>query len=168
MLEQLRARRRRRGAAMTESAIIAMVMVIVFACMWAAVSYEHAKIRVMDESRAQAWQKAIAGSSCSGGESMEADMNANAGDANSDATPDTSGVDSYVPITGNGAFTDSGYLTLELKRDVKFPGVIGGSTYTMWGKMHMRCNEKKKNDDGDKYFALALLGGAIVAIIASL
>lgn len=153
---------------MTESAIIAMVMVIVFACMWAAVSYEHAKIRVMDEARAQAWQKAISGDSCSGGGSMEGDINANAGDANSDATPDTSGVQGDYNMPISGVMTDSGYLTHELKRDVKFPGVIGGSTYTMWGKMHMRCNEKKKNDDGNKYFALALLGGAIIAIIASL
>jgi hypothetical protein len=154
---------------MTESAIIAMVMVIIFACMWAAVSYEHAKIRVMDEARAQSWGQALAGTNCSGGgEDLSGQMNANSQDANSDATPDTSGIDSTIPVAGNAAFSDSGYVTVELKRNVQFPGLIGGKSYTMWGRMHMRCNEKPNNDDGDKYFWIALGSGAIAAIVSAL
>jgi len=46
--------------------------------------------------------------------------------------------------------------------------VIGGNSYTMVGKMHMRCNEPKKNDNGKKYFLIALGAGAIGALISSL
>ncbi len=70
--------------------------------------------------------------------------------------------------SGNDVFKDSGYPTITKQRDAKFPNVIGGNTYTMVGKMHMRCNEPKKNDNGKKYFLIALGAGAIGALISSL
>ncbi len=155
---------------MVESAIIAMVMVICFACLWAAVSFEHAKIRVMDEARVGAWAGALAGgSSCSGGENLTGELGNTAAEAGSDALPDTSKIEGqYMKFGGNEAFTDSGYLTVQIQRNVTFPGIIGGTSYAMQGKFYIRCNEQKKNDDGEKYFLIALGIGVVGALIASL
>jgi hypothetical protein len=152
-LQKLRDRRRRRGAAMAESAIIAMVMVIIFACMWAAVSYHKAKLQAMDQARAQAWTQAL--QSCSGNESLVTDLGNEAGNSGAGGVPDTQN-DFYNPVD-NDAFKDSGYVTVTKTRNVKFPGVIGGQSFDMQAKMHMRCNEPKKNDDGAKYFKIVFL-----------
>jgi hypothetical protein len=154
---------------MTESAIIAAFMVIQFACLWAAVSFQKAKIGVMDEARVAAWQQTI--QYCSGGGDVMSDVAQNTGDSNSGAAPDISGAQEQGGSSfglGNDVFKDSGYPTITKQRDAKFPNVIGGNTYTMVGKMHMRCNEPKKNDNGKKYFLIALGAGAIGALISSL
>jgi len=154
---------------MTESAIIAAFMVIQFACIWAAVSYQKAKIGVMDEARLAAWQTTI--QYCSGGGDVSTDMEQNVGDSNAGAMPDISGAQEQGGGSfglGNDVFKDSGYPNIQKQRNAKFPGVIGGSSYTMYGKMHMRCNEPKKNDNGKKYFLIALGAGAIGALIMSL
>jgi hypothetical protein len=169
LLQRVRARRRRRGAAMTESAIIAAFMVIQFACIWAAVSYQKAKIGVMDEARVAAWATTI--QYCSGGGDVSGDLNQSVGDANAGGVPDISEASNQAGSSfglANAVFKDSGYPTITKQREAKFPGVIGGSTYTMIGKMHMRCNEPKKNDDGKKYFLIALGAGAIGALLMSL
>ena len=99
------------------------------------------------------------------------DVAQNTGDSNSGAAPDISGAQEQGGSSfglGNDVFKDSGYPTITKQRDAKFPNVIGGNTYTMVGKMHMRCNEPKKNDNGKKYFLIALGAGAIGALISSL
>ncbi len=57
---------------MTESAIIAAFMVIQFACLWAAVTFQKAKIGVMDEARVAAWATAI--QYCSGSGDISGDI----------------------------------------------------------------------------------------------
>ncbi|GMV18656.1 MAG: hypothetical protein HS104_00740 [Polyangiaceae bacterium] len=154
---------------MTESAIIAAFMVIQFACIWAAVSFQKAKIGVMDEARLAGWQTAI--QYCSGGGDVASDLDQNVGDSGGGAVPDISGASEQGGGSfglGNDVFKDSGYPTISKQRETKFPGVIGGSSYTMYGKMHMRCNEPKKNDNGKTYFLIILGAGAIGALIMSL
>lgn len=154
---------------MTESAIIAAFMVIQFACIWAAVTYQKAKIGVMDDARVAAWAAAL--NACDGGGSMATDIGQQVGDSEAGGVPDISEAQNQAGSqfgTGNGAFNDSGYHTTTKQRQAKFPNLIGGSTYTMYGKMHMRCNEPKKNDDGKKYFLIALGAGAIGALLLSL
>lgn len=154
---------------MTESAIIAAFMVIQFACIWAAVSYQKAKIGVMDEARLAAWQTTI--QYCSGGGDVSGDMEQNVGDANAGGVPDISGAQEQGGSSfglGNDVFKDSGYPNISKQRQAKFPGVIGGSSYTMYGKMHMRCNEPKKNDNGKTYFLIILGAGAVGALLMSL
>ena len=150
---------------MAEAAIIAMVMVIVFACMWAAVSYHRAKLTAMDQARTAAWAQAL--KSCSGNESVVSDLGNSAGDADSPGVPSTEDSKQFYDVTSNDAFKDSGYVTVTKTKNVKFPGVIGGQSFDMQGKMHMRCNEPKKNDDGAKYFKIVLAAGiALYALLA--
>ena len=150
---------------MAESAIIAMVMVIIFACMWGAVSYHKAKLQAMDQARAQGWAQAL--QACSGNESVASDIGNAVGESGSEGMPSTSESDQFYDIKSNDAFKDSGYITITKSKNVKFPGVIGGQSFDMQGKMHMRCNEPKKNDDGEKYFKIVLAAGiALYALLA--
>jgi len=139
-IRKARNRRRQRGAAMTESAIIAAFMVIQFACMWAAVSYERAKIMVMNEARAEAWAQAIKPCGGGGGDVM-GDIGGATGDASSPNMPNTGESNQYIDIGSTSMGKDAGYVTITRQRNVTFPGIIGGKSYMMSSRMHMRCNE---------------------------
>lgn len=157
--------RRQRGAAMAEGAIVAMVMVILLASMWAAVSYEKTKLTVMDQARVAAWQKSL--QTCAGDEDVLTDIGNSSEDAASDAPPDTGSTGDFISLPGLDVFKSAGYAEVDLTKGVTFPGVIGGQTFTMHGKMYMRCNEPKKNDDGEKYFKIVLAAGiALYALMA--
>lgn len=139
---------------MTEGAIIAACMVILFACMWAGVSYERTKISVMDEARLTAWQQAL--QPCSGGDSVMTDIGSEAGNANvPGGMPNNSGSNQYIDPSKTSLGKDSGYVTVVKKKDVTFPQVIGGGTFTMQGKMHMRCNEPKPTENLKDFFKQA-------------
>jgi hypothetical protein len=150
---------------MAEGAIIAMVMVILLASMWAAVNYERTKLQVMDQARVAAWQKSL--QTCAGDEDVLTDVADSSADAASDAPPDTGSTGDFISLPGLDVFKSAGYAEVDLQKQVQFPGVIGGQTYSMHGKMYMRCNEPKKNDDGEKYFKIVLAAGvALYAILA--
>lgn len=126
---------------MTESAIIAAFMVIQFACLWAAVSYERAKIMVMNEARVEAWSKAIKPCNGGGGGDVLGDIGSATGDANSPGMPSTGESNQYIDLGSTSMAQDAGYVTINRQRNVTFPAVIGGKSYTMYSRMHMRCNE---------------------------
>jgi hypothetical protein len=151
---------------MVEGAIIAMMMVILLACMWAALSYERTKLKVMDEARTAAWQKAL--QSCAGeGDSVLTDIGDASADSGSGPPQSTSDSDPFISLPSLDVFKSAGYANVDLTKPVTFPGVMGGQTYQMHGKMYMRCNEPKKNDDGEMYFKIVLAAGvALYAIMA--
>ncbi len=151
---------------MVEGAIIAMVMVILLACMWAAVSYERVKLQVMNDARTAAWQKAL--QPCQGNDNVLTSIDQSSADANSEPPPDTGGdLGKFISLPSLDVFKGSGYVDVDLTQNTTFPGVIGGTTFTMHGKMYMRCNEPKRNDDGKKYFDIVLLAGiALYALLA--
>lgn len=146
-------RRRERGAATAEGVIITGMMVIIMACLWGIVSAHRAKITAMDDARKSAWVAAL--KPCSGGGSTMGDITAATGQAESDAVPDTSESNQYLDPSKTSLGTDSGYITLKKTRQVTFPGVIGGSTYTMYGHMHMRCNEPNPPENLVDFFKTA-------------
>jgi hypothetical protein len=140
---------------MAEAAIIAAFMVIQFACMWAAVSYEKAKVQAMDEARSMAWQSAL--QACKGTESTLGDVANEAQEAGADALPDQSGaaVGSKVDLTKTSLATDSGYVDLTRERTVTFPQVIGGSQFTMKAHEYIRCNEPHPPENIKDFFEAA-------------
>lgn len=149
-LRELIKRRRSRGAAMVESAIIAGFMVILFACLWAAASYHSTKIRVMDEARAEAWKKAIG--PCQGAESIHDDLSAAATEASSPGVPSTKSSDDYVDLQKTSLAVGSGYVAVEKEKNVQFPGLLGGSTFPMKGRMRLRCNEPEAPETAVDFF----------------
>lgn len=124
---------------MIESAVIAGFFVILFACLWAAASYHSAKIRVMDSARAEAWKKALA--PCLGHESVSDDLSAATTAASAPSLPSTKSSDAYVDLEKTSIAVGSGYVAVDQEQSVQLPGLIGGSTYAMRGRMRLRCNE---------------------------
>lgn len=135
---------------MVEGAVVAALFVILFACMWAAVSYQRAKIRVMEDTRRAIWPEALA--ACAGSGSSLDDVGNNTSDADSPALPDTKASDQYADLEKSSLAVSSGYVTIEKKRVVTFPGVIGGSSATMRGRMRVRCNEPKPPETAAQFF----------------
>ncbi len=138
---------------MTEAAIIAAYMVIQFACMWGAVSYEKTKVMAMDEARYMSWQQAL--QPCDGSESTMGDIGNEAANAGSDPLP--GGVpNSQMPNVGSTSLaTDSGYVDLTRTQKVSFPAIIGGKEFAMQGKMYMRCNEPHPPENVVDFFKQA-------------
>jgi hypothetical protein len=173
LIQRYRAGRRRRGAAMVEAAIIAMVMVVIFACMWASVTFQNTKIRAMDDARVDAWQKSL--KACTGGDSVIGDVGSQLSESGAPSIPDTSKTKELMGgqgVTDMSDFSqDSGYMTVVKTRPGMYPLVIGGMPYAMQGKMHMRCNEPTLESQKSKesiVFAAAFAAGLIVAAIATL
>jgi hypothetical protein len=173
LIQRYRATRRRRGAAMTEAAIIAALFVVLFACMWAAVGYQNNKLHAMNDARTDGWGKSL--KACSGGDSVIGGIGDKLQEAGAGAMPDTSQTGQLLggkSITDMGEFSqDSGYMTVVKNRPGFYPGVIGGFPYIMQGKMYMRCNEPtlKSQESKEKWvFGIAFAAGLVVAAIASL
>jgi Flp pilus assembly protein TadG len=147
-------RRRQRGAAMVESAVVAAFMVILLACMWAAVRFQSAKIAVMNETRVAAWQAAL--QPCEGTESTLDNIAQATDDSSSGPLPSTANVDPYLSVGASSLATDSGYVDVTRKRLVAFPGLLGGKVYEMKSSMTMRCNEPTPPENAEDLFLTAL------------
>jgi len=66
---------------------------------------------------------------------------------------------------------DSGYITVVRHRTVQFPGILGGASFDMQGKMYMRCNEPTLASQASKenwVFGLTFAAGLVIAGLASL
>lgn len=161
VLERVRSRRRRRGAAATEGVIVATFFVFMFACMWGALTFHWEKVRVMKEARAEAWMYAL--NACKGGGANtgltpgEADsdvlggISSNAGNAGiSSPEPESSEVPNVADV--GGVNEEKGYATTTVTGAVSMPGLIGGSSHSPTGKMYIRCNEEHPPQD---FFQLA-------------
>ena len=151
--KRIRRRRQLRGAAMVEAAIIAAFMVIQFASMWGAVSYEKGKLMVMDEARTIAWQQAL--QPCDGNESTMGNIGNETGNADSDSVPGQGESQKYIDIGKTSLGKDSGYVNVTQSRNVTFPAVIGGQQFTMQAHMYMRCNEPKPPEGLKDFFETA-------------
>jgi hypothetical protein len=139
---------------MVESAIVAVFMVIVLACMWAAVRFQSTKIRVMDEARVATWQAAL--HSCEGSESTLDNIADATGDSEAGPLPSTAQVDPYLDVHSTSLAKDSGYVEITRKKSVAFPGLLGGRAYEMRSSMSMRCNEPEAPETLQDLFLTAL------------
>jgi hypothetical protein len=148
-----RSRRGERGAAMVEAAIIAACMVIELASMWAAMSYERAKLQAMDEARVTAWAAAL--QPCDGSESTLGDLGNETANADSDALPSQGESSKFLDLDKTSLSKDSGYVDVTKQKNVVFPKVIGGQQFTMKAHMYMRCNEPKPPENLKDFFKTA-------------
>jgi hypothetical protein len=126
---------------MVEGAVVASVFVILFACLWAALSYHANKIRVMESARSEAWPAAL--DACPG------DGNAFV-DVGDHVNPHVA--DDYADLDKSSLAVESGHVKVERLKAVTFPGVIGGTTVTMKGRMFLRCNEPKSPETAGQFF----------------
>src|SRR5215510_13646894 len=111
---------------MTEAAIVISLFVVLFACMWAAVSYQNAKLRAMDDARAEGWGKALQ-NECGDGDNMMNNIGDQSQESGAPATPDTSKTNDLLGgqgVTSMSEFSkDSGYMTLVKHRTGAFPAL---------------------------------------------
>ncbi|MCC6666531.1 MAG: hypothetical protein IT375_22455 [Polyangiaceae bacterium] len=147
-------RRRQRGAAMVEAAVIAVFMLMMFASLWAAVSYQAAKLRAMDDARHAAWAAALA--PCQGGGDTLTDVANTTKDSGSGPLPSTQHSDHFLDVRAGSLAKDAGYVDLTRQRQVKFPKLMGGSTYEMRGRMYLRCNEPTPPETARDLFMTAV------------
>lgn len=131
--------RRERGAAMVEAAVVAVFMVMVFACAWSALRFQAAKLHAMDEARSTAWALALKG--CEGKSDALADIGETASEAGSGPLPSTKTADEFAEIGATSLARDSGQVDVTSKRTVTFPKLMGGQSHELSGRMTMRCNE---------------------------
>jgi hypothetical protein len=135
---------------MVEGAIVAGLFVILLACLWAALSYHSTKLRVMERARRDVWPVALG--ACNGSENPFEEVAKGANDANAPALPNTNVADQYADLDQSALAVSAGHVTTERKQAVTFPGVIGGTTTTMKGRMYLRCNEPKPPETAGQFF----------------
>lgn len=135
---------------MVEAAIIAGMMVLVFACMWGAVSFQRAKLSAMNQARVAAWTAALR--PCDGSENTLEDLANTTDDAESDPLPNTQKVDQFAALGKTSLAKDSGYVDVTRKQSAQFPKVIGGQTYELQAHMYMRCNEPDPPETALEFF----------------
>ncbi len=139
---------------MVEAAVIAVFMLMMFASLWAAVSYQAAKLRAMDDARHAAWAAALA--PCQGGGDTLTDVANTTKDSGSGPLPSTQQSDHFLDVRADSLAKDSGYVDLTRERQVKFPKLMGGSTYEMRGRMYLRCNEPAPPETARDLFMTAV------------
>jgi len=139
---------------MVESAVVAAFMVIILACMWAAVKFQSTKITVMDQARLATWQAAL--QPCEGSESTLENIADATDDSEAGPLPSTAQVDPYLDVHATSLAKDSGYVEVTRKKSVAFPGVLGGKAYEMRSSMRVRCNEPEAPETLQDLFLTAL------------
>jgi len=146
--------RRARGAAMVESAVVAAFMLVMFACLWSAVSYHAGKLRAMNEARYSAWQVALG--TCDGSEDAIEDIGETTDEAGAGSLPNTKQSDQFLSVRAGSLANESGYVDLTRKRTVTFSKLVGGGSHEMKSRMHMRCNEPTPPETAKDLFMTAL------------
>jgi hypothetical protein len=168
---KLRRNRLRRGAAMTEGVIISGLFMVLFALLWGAVVTQRTKLRVMDEARSQAWATALKGGDKCGEERAfgRDDLNQGASAAGESGVPQDGETDKYAKVFGGGGHDlgrkDAGYVSVVITKNASVPKFIGGKTYSMQGKFHVRCNEPLPKEGLGYFFKQAW--GIVSSIIGS-
>ncbi len=136
-----RSRRRQRGAAAVEGAMTMTLFVLIFGGIWAALGFFRAKIDVMQEARADAWQTALdpcGGSGILGSVKDQLLEQVDSGD--------TSGGNEKFGDFESSLDQSGGYVTTNATATNVSNSLIGGGVYKPEGKMHIRCNEDISND----------------------
>ncbi|MBK9000553.1 MAG: hypothetical protein IPM35_32940 [Myxococcales bacterium] len=146
-------RRRQRGAAMVEAAVVAAFMVVMLACVWAALRYQATKIRVMDQTRLAVWQTALG--ACEGYGDTLADIGETADQAGT-SLPSTKQADQFAELGATSLAKDSGYADVTSEKMVTFPKLIGGKSYEMKSRMYVRCNEPAPPENAKDFFMTAV------------
>lgn len=133
--------------------MIAAFMVVMLACVWAALRYQAAKVRVMDEARLAAWKTAL--KPCDGATDAIADIG-EAADQAGTPLPSTKQADEFAEIGTTSLAKDSGYADVTRKKMVTFPQLIGGKSYEMRSRMYLRCNEPAPPETARDLFMTAV------------
>ena len=134
--------------------MVAAFMVVMLACVWAALRYQAAKVRVMDETRLAAWKTAL--EPCDGASDVLADIGDTADLAGTGPLPSTKQADEFAEIGATSLAKDSGYADVTRKKMVTFPKLIGGKSYEMRSRMYLRCNEPSPPENAKDFFMTAV------------
>lgn len=134
--------------------MIAAFMVVMLACVWAALRYQAAKIRAMDEARHAAWAAAL--KHCDGSDETIEDIGDTADMAGTGPLPSTKQADEFLNVRAGSLAKDSGHVDLTKKRMVSFPKLMGGQSYELRSRMYLRCNEPSPPETAKDLFMTAV------------